>query len=146
VAISISFQRIQLPRPHYTDLLTGIIDRVIDTDLDTNRGTDVAAVAAQPPPGDPDRRDELLAAAARQFAQRGYHSVGVDDVAAAVGITGPSIYHHFATKLDLIVAVITQGATQLLDGTARALADAHDTQALDALLAPTPGSPSPTAT
>jgi AcrR family transcriptional regulator len=135
-AISISFQRIDLPRPEYTDLLAGVIDRVIDTDLDTDLGTDLGAVGAQPPPGNLDRRDELLAAAARLFAQRGYHSVGVDDVATAVGITGPSIYHHFATKLDLIVAVITQGAAQLLDGTARALADTHDdTQALDALVA-----------
>ena len=130
-AVSISFQRIELPRPEYTDLLAGIIDRVVDTDLDTGP----APMAAPPPPGGLDRRDELLTAAARLFAQRGYHSVGVDDVGAAVGIAGPSIYHHFATKLDLIVAVITQGADQLLDGTARALADTHDDgQALDALL------------
>jgi AcrR family transcriptional regulator len=131
VANSISFQRIELPRPEYADLLAGILDRVVGTDLDA----DLAAVVPQPPPGDLDRRDELLAAAARLFAQRGYRSVGVDDVAAAVGIAGPSLYHHFATKLDLIVAVITQGADQLLDSTARALADAHDgTEALDALL------------
>ena len=132
VATSISFQRIDLPRPDYTDLLAGIIDRVVDTDLDT----DAAPFAPPPSPGALDRRDELLAAAARLFAQRGYHSVGVDDVGAAVGIAGPSIYHHFATKLDLIVAVITQGADRLLDGTARALAGARDDrrQALRALL------------
>jgi AcrR family transcriptional regulator len=131
VAISISFQRIDLPRPEYIDLAAGILDRVVDTHLDT----DPAPIASQPPLRDPDRRDELLAAAARLFAQRGYHSVGVDEVGAAVGIAGPSIYHHFATKLDLIVAVITQGANQLLDSTARALADTHDDrQALDALL------------
>jgi AcrR family transcriptional regulator len=130
-AVSISFQRIELLRPEYTDLLAGIIDRVVDTDLDTGP----APVATQPPPGGLDRRDELLTAAARLFAQRGYHSVGVDDVGAAVGIAGPSIYHHFATKLDLIVAVVTQGAEQLVDGTARALAGTHDdSQALDALL------------
>jgi AcrR family transcriptional regulator len=135
VATSISFQRIDLPRPEYTDLLAGIIDRVVDTDLDTDPPVVTPVIAAPPPPGDLDRRDELLAAAARLFAQRGYHSVGVDDVATAVGIAGPSIYHHFATKLDLIVAVITQGAKQLLDSTARALADTHDdTQALNALL------------
>jgi AcrR family transcriptional regulator len=130
-AVSVSFQRIDLPRPEYADLLAGIIDHVVGTDLTT----DPAPIAAPPPPRALDRRDELLAAAARLFAQRGYHSVGVDDVGAAVGIAGPSIYHHFATKLDLIVAVITQGADQLLDGTARALADTHDDgQALDALL------------
>jgi AcrR family transcriptional regulator len=128
-AVSVSFQRIELPGAEYTELLAGIIDRVVDTDLDT----DPAPVAAPPASGALDRRDELLAAAARLFAQRGYH--GVDDVGAAVGIAGPSIYHHFATKLDLMVAVITRGAEQLLDGTTRALAGTHDdSQALDALL------------
>jgi AcrR family transcriptional regulator len=130
-AVSVSFQRIDLPRPEYADLLAGIIDRVVATDL----GGGPAPTAAPPSPVELDRRDELLAAAARLFAQRGYHSVGVDDVGAAVGIAGPSIYHHFATKLDLIVAVIAQGADRLLDGTARALAGAgDDRQALDALL------------
>jgi AcrR family transcriptional regulator len=126
-AVSVSFQRIDLPRPEYTDLLAGIIDRVVGADLDTGAAT----VAAPPSAGALDRRDELLAAAARLFAQRGYHSVGVDDVGAAVGIAGPSIYHHFATKLDLIVAVMSQGADRLLDSTARALAG---TRSLDALL------------
>jgi AcrR family transcriptional regulator len=130
-AVSVSFQRIDLPRPEYVDLLAGVIDRVVDADLDGGP----APTAAPPSPGELDRRDELLAAAARLFARRGYHSVGVDDVGAAVGIAGPRIYHHFATKLDLIVAVIAQGADRLLDGIARALAGARDDrQALDALL------------
>ena len=104
---------------------------VVATDLDLDR----TAITAPPPLVHLDRRDELLAAAARLFAQRGYHSVGVDDVGATVDMAGPSIYHHFATKLDLIVAVIDQGADQLLDSTARALADARDdAEALDALL------------
>jgi AcrR family transcriptional regulator len=132
VVASVGFQRIELPRPDYVDLIAGIIDRVIDTDLDL----DFAAAAAPPESSDLGRRDELLAAAARLFAQRGYHSIGVDDVAAAVGMAGPSLYHHFATKLDVIVEVITQGATQLLEGTARALADTRsDTQRLEAQLA-----------
>jgi AcrR family transcriptional regulator len=131
VAASISFQRIDLPRAEYLELLAAVIDRVIETRLDV----DVASIAAQPLPTDLDRRDELLATAARLFAQRGYHSVSVDDLAAAVGIAGPSIYHHFAAKLDVIVDVISVGANQLLDSTERALADAHDdTQRLDAML------------
>ena len=130
-ATSISFQRIILPRPEYTDLLAGIIDRIIGTDLHSP-----SAVATAPPPDtDLDRRDELLTAAARLFAERGYHSVGIDDVGTAVGIAGPSIYHHFTTKLDLIVAIMNRGADQLVHATAHTLADARDdTEALDALL------------
>jgi AcrR family transcriptional regulator len=131
VGNSISFQRIDLPRAEYIQLLAGIVDRVIDTDLDTV----VTPVAATSPPSDLDRRDELLVAAAQLFAHHGYHSVGVDDVGTAVGMAGPSIYHHFASKLDVIVALIARGADQLLDSTARALAESRDDSgALDALL------------
>jgi AcrR family transcriptional regulator len=131
VANSLSFQRIDLPRTEYIELLARIIDRVIDTDLDAV----TTPVAAPPPPSDLDRRDELLVAAAQLFAQRGYHSVGVDDVGTAVGMAGPSIYHHFASKLDVIVALITRGANQLLESTAEALVGTHnDTDALHALL------------
>jgi len=130
-ATSISFQRITLPGPEYTDLLTGIIDRVLGTDLHSHS----AVTAAPPPDTDLDRRDELLTAAARLFAERGYHSVGIDDVGTAVGIAGPSVYHHFTTKLDLIVAVMNRGADQLLHTSARTLAGARDdTETLDALL------------
>src|SRR5205823_3106139 len=34
------------------------------------------------------RRDEILDAAARLFAERGYHGVTIDDIGAAVGMTG----------------------------------------------------------
>jgi AcrR family transcriptional regulator len=131
-AVSVSFQRIDLPRPEYLDVLSGIIERVLETDLDS---TPAATLVEHPVVGELDRRDELLAAAARLFAQRGYHSVGVDEVGAAVGMAGPSIYHHFATKLDIMVAVMNHGATQLLDSTSRALADTpDDSHALDAQL------------
>jgi AcrR family transcriptional regulator len=131
VAVSIAFQRIDLPRSEYVDLLADVVDRVVEADLDRTPAVPVE----RPTPAELDRRDELLAAAARLFAERGYHSVGVDDVGAAVGMAGPSIYHHFATKLDVIVAVITHGATQLLDTTSRARTTTHDdAQVLDARL------------
>lgn len=131
VAASLSFQRVELPDGEYIDLLADVIDRAIGTELGQASATPTAQAVAI----DMDRRDELLAVAARLFAQRGYGSVGVDDVAAAVGMAGPSLYHHFATKLDLIVAVITRGADQILDLTARALATTRDAaDALDAQL------------
>jgi AcrR family transcriptional regulator len=131
VAASLSFQRVELPAGEYVGLLEDIVDRVVATRLNSQIATAAPAAAH----AELDRRDELLAVAARLFAQRGYGSVGVDDVAAAVGMAGPSLYHHFATKLDLIVAVITRGADQILDLTARALANTGDpAAALDAQL------------
>ncbi|MEV6771151.1 helix-turn-helix domain-containing protein [Nocardia sp. NPDC051030] len=53
--------------------------------------------------------------AARAFAERGYHPVGVDEIAAEVGISGPALYRHFTNKYALLVAAAEMGAQQLLD-------------------------------
>ena len=52
-----------------------------------------------------ERREEVVAAAARIFAERGYAAVGMRDVAEAVGIRGASLYHHFASKEDILYAI-----------------------------------------
>ncbi|MCW2721233.1 MAG: hypothetical protein QOG20_3934 [Pseudonocardiales bacterium] len=51
------------------------------------------------------RRAEIVAAAARIFARDGYAAVGMRDVAEAVGIRGASLYHHFASKEEILYAV-----------------------------------------
>lgn len=51
-----------------------------------------------------DRKDQIVRAAARAFSERGYHGVGVDEIAAEVGISGPALYRHFANKYALLVA------------------------------------------
>ncbi|HEY1829581.1 MAG TPA: TetR/AcrR family transcriptional regulator [Acidimicrobiales bacterium] len=54
----------------------------------------------------PERKDAIAHEAARLFAERGFAAVGIDDIGAAVGITGPAIYRHFAGKDALLDAVI----------------------------------------
>jgi AcrR family transcriptional regulator len=49
----------------------------------------------------PERRKQLLEVARRVFADRGYHSVTMDDVAREAGITKPILYDHFPSKRDL---------------------------------------------
>src|SRR5207249_4269750 len=68
------------------------------------------------------RREVVLAAATELFAQRGYASVRMEDVGAAAGIAGPSVYEHFAGKADLLMATLTRGAEWLQLGMSRALA------------------------
>lgn len=51
------------------------------------------------------RRDEIVTAAARFFAERGYAAVGMRDVAEAVGVRGASLYHHFASKEEILYAI-----------------------------------------
>jgi AcrR family transcriptional regulator len=55
----------------------------------------------------PDERpSELLEAALRIFAERGYANTRLEDIAAAVGVTKGTIYHYFATKEDLLLQAI----------------------------------------
>ncbi|MGW0182232.1 TetR/AcrR family transcriptional regulator [Nocardia sp. NPDC003345] len=62
-----------------------------------------------------DRKVQIMRAAARAFSERGYYPVGVDEIAAEVGISGPALYRHFANKYALLVAAAEEGAKQLLE-------------------------------
>lgn len=55
----------------------------------------------------PDERpSELLEAALRIFAERGYANTRLEEIAAAVGVTKGTIYHYFATKEQLLLRAI----------------------------------------
>ena len=65
------------------------------------------------------RRDELTRAAARLFADRGYHGTSLADLAEALGIQKASLYHHIDSKEDLLWEVARTGAEafhRALDG------------------------------
>ena len=57
-----------------------------------------------PPPAT--RRDELLELAATMFAQRGLRATTVRDIADAAGILSGSLYHHFASKEEMVDEVL----------------------------------------
>lgn len=61
----------------------------------------------------PTRREQILREAARLFAERGFHGVGVDEIGAAVGISGPGLYRHFAGK-DAMLAELLVGISERL--------------------------------
>src|SRR2546422_8061974 len=56
------------------------------------------------------RREELTRAAARLFADRGYHATSLADLAEALGIQKASLYHHIGSKEDLLWEVASAGA------------------------------------
>ena len=68
------------------------------------------------------RREAVLAAAIELFARHGYAGVRMEDVGAAAGITGPSVYQHFDGKADLLMAILNRGAEWLQLGLAQAFA------------------------
>ena len=57
-----------------------------------------------------DRRIELTRAAARLFAERGYQGTSLADLADALGVQKPSLYHHIDSKEDLLWDVCAEGA------------------------------------
>lgn len=90
--------------------------------------------APEPPPTDGGRRDEILDAAARLFAEHGFAGTGVDDIGAAVGITGPSVYKHFPSKDAILVAIGQRSAMRLEAGAMAAALTTSDPAALLDLL------------
>ena len=51
-------------------------------------------------------RERLLDAAAQVFAERGFEAASIDEVAAAAGYTKGAVYSNFASKTDLVIALI----------------------------------------
>jgi AcrR family transcriptional regulator len=42
------------------------------------------------------------------FSQRGYHAVTLEEIAACVGIEGPTIYHHIPNKVAILSALVNR--------------------------------------
>ena len=59
------------------------------------------------------RRDELLAIAARLFAERGFKNTTVRDIADAAGILSGSLYHHFDSKEAMVDELLDSFQTGL---------------------------------
>jgi TetR/AcrR family transcriptional regulator, transcriptional repressor for nem operon len=60
-------------------------------------------------------RDQILRAAAHQFAQRPYYAVGLDDILAEAQLTKGAMYFHFRSKHALALAIVdeqTDGAAE----------------------------------
>jgi AcrR family transcriptional regulator len=53
-------------------------------------------------------REELLAAALRVFAKRGYRQAGVDEIAAEAGYSKGALYWHFPGKEELLLALLDE--------------------------------------
>jgi AcrR family transcriptional regulator len=56
-----------------------------------------------------DRKEQIAAAASVLFRQRGFHSVTMADIAAAVGISAPAVYRHFDSKHELLGYAVRDG-------------------------------------
>jgi TetR/AcrR family fatty acid metabolism transcriptional regulator len=63
------------------------------------------------------RRNQILDAAAKMFAEKGFHRATTKEIAQAAGVSEGTIYNYFANKGDLVIGIITRLAKfDQLDG------------------------------
>ena len=58
------------------------------------------------PPGGRDSQRAIFAAAAREFAERGYDAAGVDRIAGRAKVNKAMLYYHYGSKLGLYLEVL----------------------------------------
>jgi CheY-like chemotaxis protein/AcrR family transcriptional regulator len=80
-----------------------------------------------------ERRDEVLAAAARIFAAKGFSETTVQDIAEAVGVLKGSLYYYFRSKDELLCDVVARADEAAWVGIEQALS--LDARAIDRLRA-----------
>lgn len=71
-------------------------------------------------------RADVVAAAGRLFAEKGYHGTSMRDLGKELGLLGSSLYAHVDSKEDLLVDVVAQGA-ELFQASADAASDVEGT-------------------
>ncbi len=68
------------------------------------------------------RRREIINAAAKVFAEKGYHGASTKDIAAVLGIQQGSLYHYVASKEEALEEVCSQGVEGFVVGAREILA------------------------
>ena len=77
----------------------------------------------------------IIRAAASVFQRKGYHGATMADIAAEVNLTAGSLYHHFPSKQELLVAVLNTGMAEITGAVRRILArPARPTEHLRAIV------------
>ncbi|MCS3779233.1 TetR/AcrR family transcriptional regulator [Tsukamurella ocularis] len=84
-----------------------------------------------------DRREQIARVAAEDFSRRGYHGVGIEEIAASLDISGPAVYRHFPNKYALLEHAITSASDALchaVDDAAEATAGKAPGERVDAII------------
>ncbi len=66
------------------------------------------------------KRNAVLRAAVRMFNEKGFHLTSLDEVAASLGISKPTIYYYLGNKDQVLLECVTIGLQQLLEAAAQA--------------------------
>lgn len=71
----------------------------------------------------PERRQELIAAARQLFYTKGYKNSSVNDIIQAVGVSKGAFYHHFESKTAVLEAIVAQMVDQIVTNLQEIIAD-----------------------
>jgi len=82
-----------------------------------------------------ERRTQLVRAASRLFAERGFRAVSIEDLAAEAGVSGPAVYRHFASKEALLADLLIDVSHQLLEQGSRRAMETSPIESLQLLIA-----------
>lgn len=82
-----------------------------------------AAAASHAPPTSQSMSDQILSSAATLFSARGYHAVGIRELADSVGLSTSTLYHYYSTKQDILFAVINRFVSEFAHRLTAALRD-----------------------
>lgn len=122
---SVSDHRIRPGKTELERLMAAMAVGVLHVELPAPRATskaepkkgskaEAAAVTAARTAAPISRREELIVQAVRLFWESGYHGVTMEDIGAAAGIAGPSVYKHYDGKADVLRAAVRRLGERLL--------------------------------
>src|SRR3984893_16023697 len=60
------------------------------------------------------KREAVVRAAAREFNRKGYHNTSLDDIAARLEVTKPTVYYYVTSKEQLLLPCFVAGGEQTL--------------------------------
>jgi len=122
-----AYQHAELPRADHASEVARLTWQVIFSPLpDQFTGSQLPRNVAGLLPFS--RREALLAQAVDLFAARTYASVSIEDVAATLGIAGPSVYNHFPSKSAILVTALSRGSAWLSMQVADTLAKSENSE------------------
>jgi TetR/AcrR family transcriptional regulator, fatty acid metabolism regulator protein len=75
---------------------------------------------------DPDKPQQIIEAAVRVFARKGYYNSRVSDIAREAGIAAGTIYLYFKTKDDILVTLFREKMAEFVASLRKAVADEPD--------------------
>jgi len=68
-------------------------------------------------------KNRILEAAAQIFSTKGYHAASMQDIAKAVNLQKPSLYHHISSKQEILLALLDKALDVLIERLSEVVAE-----------------------